>query len=270
MTMRQGQEIGMHPTFQKRNCTTKDVDECSLVIKERPTNQPQYNLPTAPQVAAIIVGRDVESMTHGRDINVVCHDGNLMRIQEPVGYYDPLQYPLLLPLGTYDWDLNTKKHSGKSISCREYYTYTLQIRPNHQSVLLQAGRLLQQYVVDNYVKIEAVRLRWIPTHQNNICVEVYQGLQDTLHVGETTTENVGQRTILPSSFIGIREEHELLSFDEVEGDTHNVYQQEFLHTITPGHHNGKRAFLSRIKHKTTKNARLPFGLLTWDLNASLQ
>lgn len=47
------------------------------------------------------------------------------------------------------------------------------------------GRLLQQYVVDNYVKIESGRLRWIRTHQDNIRAEVYQGLQDALHVGET-------------------------------------------------------------------------------------
>ncbi|CAK8536713.1 unnamed protein product [Lathyrus sativus] len=31
-----------------------------------------------------------------------------------------------------------------------------------------------------------------------------------------------------------RDEHILLSFDEVEGDTHNLYQQEYLYTIAPG------------------------------------
>ena len=61
----------------------------------------------------------------------------------------------------------------------------MQIRPNDQSVILQAGRLLQQYVVDNYVKIETGRLRWIRNHQNNIRAEVYQGLQDALHEGQT-------------------------------------------------------------------------------------
>lgn len=30
------------------------------------------------------------------------------------------------------------------------------------------------------------------------------------------------------------DEHILLSFDEVEGDTHNLYQHEYLHTIAPG------------------------------------
>ncbi|XP_020967548.1 uncharacterized protein LOC107613060 [Arachis ipaensis] len=47
-----------------------DVHECSLVIRERPANQPQYSLPTASQVAAIIVGDDVETMIRGRDIKV--------------------------------------------------------------------------------------------------------------------------------------------------------------------------------------------------------
>ncbi|XP_072077937.1 uncharacterized protein [Arachis hypogaea] len=85
-----------------------DVQECSLVIRERPANQPQYSLPTASQVAAIIVGDDIETM----------------------------------------------------------------IRPDDHSTVLQVGRLLQQYDVDNYVKME--------------------------------TENVGRRTILPSSFVSSR------------------------------------------------------------------
>ena len=64
----------------------QDVHECSLLIKERPTNQPQYSLPTASQVAAIIVGEDMESMVRGRDIKVQTHAGNLRSIQETVGY----------------------------------------------------------------------------------------------------------------------------------------------------------------------------------------
>ena len=69
-------------------------------------------------------------MARGRDIKVVSHDGNLINIQETVGYYDPLQYPLLFPFGTYGWDLNTKNHTGQNISCREYYSYMLQVTSN--------------------------------------------------------------------------------------------------------------------------------------------
>ncbi|XP_029152438.1 uncharacterized protein [Arachis hypogaea] len=182
-----------------------DVHECSLVIRERPANQPQYSLPTASQVAAIIVGDDVEIMIRGRDIKVQTHAGSLRRIQEFVGYYDPLQYPLLFPFGTHGWDINTRSQSGGKVSCRTYNSYMLQIRPDDQSTVLQAGRLLQQYVVDNYVKIETGKLRWVRNRQKKLRAELYQGLQDALHTGEINAENVGRkRTILPSSFIGSR------------------------------------------------------------------
>ncbi|XP_029151589.1 uncharacterized protein [Arachis hypogaea] len=182
-----------------------DVHECSLVIRERPANQPQYSLPTASQVATIIVGDDVETMIRGRDIKVQTHAGSLRRIQEFVGYYDPLQYPLLFPFGTHGWDINTRSQSGGKVSCRTYNSYMLQIRPDDHSTVLQAGRLLQQYVVDNYVKIETGKLRWVRNRQKKLRAELYQGLQDALHTGETNAENVGRkRTILPSSFIGSR------------------------------------------------------------------
>ncbi|XP_016192381.1 uncharacterized protein LOC107633257 [Arachis ipaensis] len=77
--------------------------------------------------------------------------------------------------------------------------------PDDHSTVLQAGRLLQQYVIDNYVKIETGKLRWVRTRQKKLRAELYQGLQDTLHTSETNAENVGRkRTILPSSFIGSR------------------------------------------------------------------
>lgn len=64
-------------------------------------------------------------MTSGQDINVARHDKNLMKIQETMGYYDPIQHPLLLHFGTYGWDLNTKNDNIQNISCREYYSYML-------------------------------------------------------------------------------------------------------------------------------------------------
>ena len=43
----------------------QNIHECTLLIKERPANQPQYNLPTASQVTTIIVTGDTESMARG-------------------------------------------------------------------------------------------------------------------------------------------------------------------------------------------------------------
>ena len=88
------------------------------------------------------------------------------------------------------------------VSCREYYCYKLQIRENVRSILLLSGRLLQQFVVDMYVKIETSRLDYFRSKQQHIRSELYQGIVDTITLGETDASNVGKRIILPSSFIG--------------------------------------------------------------------
>jgi hypothetical protein len=53
---------------------------------------------------------------------------------------------------------------------REYYCYKLQIRPDEMNILLYAGRLFQQFLMDMYVKVESMRLDWysLPKHQKKI------------------------------------------------------------------------------------------------------
>ncbi|KAI5407593.1 hypothetical protein KIW84_053737 [Lathyrus oleraceus] len=104
-----------------------NISECSLILKERPSNHHQYNLPTVEQVATIIVGCDADSMDYGRDINVIRCDGNLKKVQESKGYYDNLQYPVLFPFGTHGWDINTTNCNGRRVSCRAYYSYMLEV-----------------------------------------------------------------------------------------------------------------------------------------------
>ncbi|KAI5424445.1 hypothetical protein KIW84_030582 [Lathyrus oleraceus] len=68
--------------------------------------------------------------------------------------------------------------------------------------ILASGRGIYTFrAQDNYAKIESGRLRWIKENQSDICAELYQGLQDALHVDETNAENIGKIKILPLSFI---------------------------------------------------------------------
>lgn len=154
----------------------QDIPNCRLIIKQQKSNERQYCLPTVSQVAAVIVDNEYPKNLNGRDVIVEGVNGRLMNIQDIVGCYDPLQYPLLLPNGTYGWDINSHNIDGTRLSCLDYYS--LQIRTNCSALFLRGCRLLQQYVVDDYVKIETQRLRWIRTNQHNIRSELYQGLQD--------------------------------------------------------------------------------------------
>ncbi|KAG5525404.1 hypothetical protein RHGRI_031907 [Rhododendron griersonianum] len=103
-----------------------DIQDCNLILREQPPDRRQYNLPTASQVAAIVVGGDEAGLISGRDIVVQCIGGRLLNIQDIVGFYDPLQYPLLLPYGTYGWDVNSHNEDGTNCTCRDFYAYILQ------------------------------------------------------------------------------------------------------------------------------------------------
>ncbi len=67
-------------------------------------------------------------------------------------------------------------------------------------MLHNSGRLFQQYIVDQYARIDQDRLRYLQQNQQQIRSELYQGLED--HINANDGGRVGQRTVLPSSYIG--------------------------------------------------------------------
>ncbi|XP_075477759.1 uncharacterized protein LOC142518825 [Primulina tabacum] len=88
------------------------------------------------------------------------------------------------------------------ISCREYYCYRLQIHDSNTSLILYGGLLLQQFVVDMSIKLETTRLDYYRRHQSEIRSELYQGAVESVANGESRGSEVGQRVVLPASFIG--------------------------------------------------------------------
>ncbi|OMO96630.1 hypothetical protein COLO4_15176 [Corchorus olitorius] len=75
----------------------EELRSCQLIINDQPSNQPQYNSPTASQVAAIIDGGQDLAHLNDKEIMVETISGRLLNVNDTVGYYDPLQYPLLFP-----------------------------------------------------------------------------------------------------------------------------------------------------------------------------
>lgn len=91
---------------------------------------------------------------------------------------------------------------GGYVSIGEYYAYKFQIREDDRSMLLHALRVLQQFIVDVYVKIETSRLDFHRYKQEEIRTEALQGVLDSVSMGETIGGNIGRRIVLPASFIG--------------------------------------------------------------------
>jgi hypothetical protein len=55
--------------------------------------------------------------------------------------------------------------------------------------------------VDVYAAIERNCLKYLRLNKKKLCVDLYQGLQDTIAAGDNNVAAIGQRIILPSSFI---------------------------------------------------------------------
>ncbi|XP_022030782.1 uncharacterized protein LOC110931708 [Helianthus annuus] len=168
-----------------------------------------YNLPTSSEVAALIVG-DIEDALDNRDVVVESKKDGLQRISELHPSYLALQYPLLFPFGEdgYRVDIlhregrESRKKKESKCTMREYFAYNVQDRVSHFSLILNARRLLQQFLVDVYTMIESERLLFIRLQQNNLRSEIYENLRKLGQNGNPDMSNVGTRVLLPSSFTG--------------------------------------------------------------------
>ena len=71
-----------------------------------------------------------------------------------------------------------------------------------KSILHRAGRLFQQYIVDQYVKWETNCLNQHYKNQAKLRTETYHGLNNMIYNEKADINQVGKQIILALSFIG--------------------------------------------------------------------
>ena len=150
--------------------------------------------------------------------------------------YDPFHYVLIFPKGEKGWspravrlrgardavllddssasseddgtvDEEMDQHSSRAfVSARQFYCFRLQLRHignSNISVIHTFGRLAHRYIVDQYAKVEGLRLKYLRLNQANIRADLYQGVVDATaaDTGPSARE-IGTRLILPATFTG--------------------------------------------------------------------
>ena len=71
-------------------------------------------------------------------------------------------------------------------------------------IVLCAGKLLQQFIVNGWTMIESERLFFIWRNQKKLCAENYDNLVEYARSGNNESTLSGRRAILPSTFQGDR------------------------------------------------------------------
>ena len=74
-----------------------------------------------------------------------------------------------------------RANPDKTVSCKQFYAYQLQVRDKQQSPLHKAGDLFSQYITDMFVKMDTERLGWVKNHQKELRVDDYEHLKDSIN-----------------------------------------------------------------------------------------
>lgn len=132
-------------------------------------------------------------------------------------FYDPLSYVLHYPYGDnschFPMYCRTAETNGRengriaSITAMIFYTYKLFQRPSLSKTLLQGGFLSERFIVDQYCKLEAERIKQTRENQEALCTADYPTMQNPLaDAGNEESEHglvrAGRLFVLPSSYAG--------------------------------------------------------------------
>ena len=195
----------------QRLSTADDDEHIRLrLIGRRDHDGRTHNLPTASEVAALIVG-DFDTLKEKRDIIVHMHGDKTKRISELHVEYLALQYPLLFPYAEdgYRTDIYhrgitdfTPTNKRTRVTMREWFAHRLQDRTGVYSLVLHARRLFQQFLVDGYTMVESERMKYYRKNQKELRCETYTRLASLATVSNGPRVLRGKKVILPSSHTG--------------------------------------------------------------------
>ena len=117
---------------------------------------------------------------------------------------EPWIYPLFYSHGTRGWHRDIPLvNSTDKVTRMAYIKYRMAVRDQDFNLFIRGRRLFQQWVVDNYVKIEKDRIMFSKNNQHKLRVESYTGLYNYLNkTAEDNNYSLGKVTVLPSSFTG--------------------------------------------------------------------
>jgi hypothetical protein len=92
---------------------------------------------------------------------------------------------------------------SKKITAREWaYYYMHDGNPTSHALFVYGKRLYQEWVVDQYSKVESQRLFYTCNNQGPLRATIYGGVDDAIANNDANIDNLGMLIVLPSSFIG--------------------------------------------------------------------
>ena len=143
------------------------------------------------RVANAEVGAIVDDVSNS-NINGYKHDIVVRHVGGPVvslpsnhRMVDPLTYPILFPRGDDGWGLGcvpltSSKGKQTHVSAHQYLKYRCHHRKDHRDYHMLHGRLTQEWIINNFLKIESDRLNYLQSNagQKKLRADKYKEVQE--------------------------------------------------------------------------------------------
>jgi hypothetical protein len=168
------------------------------------TDQNRYNMPRTNDVAAVYVeGPNGEAPP----AYIVVHEKNgRIRTLNPLdASVEPMTYPLFYPNGEKGWNF-TMKIENQKVTLNKYLHWKLTVRDEEDfpfCPIKYGGKLFQEWLVDQYLKMDYDRLMYHRKVLNEKIVTAYDAVDEQLQQRAIELgAEVGKKIILPSTYIG--------------------------------------------------------------------
>ncbi len=92
---------------------------------------------------------------------------------------------------------------ARKVTAREYAAYFMHDRnlPTN-STFIYGKRLYQEWVVDQYSKVEGQQLGWVHLNQTTLRAGQYKGMVNAMQQDGANSTNFGRMVVLPATFAG--------------------------------------------------------------------
>ena len=203
----------LYKNLTEVEAATGPCEDLQLVFKtDAWKDSRRYNEPNSNEASVVFIGTD--GMPPKQiDFVVIMRDGNIKEISHTSPNSDPMASPLLFSNGEIGWHEILKHHQDhrtpkqNRLTMREIFKFRLAVRTGF-SLLHNAGKLLQQFIVLSYVKMESNNLFFLKHNQSRLRVERYKGLMDFLaRHPDDHNQQPGRVCILPFDIFQQSKEH---------------------------------------------------------------
>lgn len=185
-----------------------ETEEMYLLFGLKPGSDPRrYNMRSSNEVAAVFATNADGDIPDA--YVTICNKKTkkLQTINNLQPHVEPWIYPILYPHGNLGWShemklKNLENRKYERLTRNAYMKYKIRITDKFNPFLM-GGKLFQQWLVDNYLKLEKEKINYNMANQKKLNAEKYTYLQDVLkNAANDQKARIGRTVILPSTFIG--------------------------------------------------------------------